>query len=59
MDGQPSIAIWNYKFCWEIPIFTEIAQANGGNDIEEAVITAPLHFSDEQRTAMRYSNIHC
>lgn len=34
--------------------FTEIAQANGGNDIEEAVITVPLHFSDEQKTAIRY-----
>lgn len=31
----------------------EIAQANGGNDIEDAVITVPLHFSDEQRVAMR------
>lgn len=36
-------------------LFSEIAQANGGNDIEEAVITVPLHFNDEQRTAMRYS----
>ncbi|XP_020606283.1 heat shock 70 kDa protein 14-B-like [Orbicella faveolata] len=31
----------------------EIAQANGGNDIEEAVITIPLHFNDEQRAAIR------
>ena len=35
-------------------LFTEIAQANGGNDVEEAVITVPLHFSDKQRTAIRY-----
>ena len=35
-------------------LFLEIAQANGGNDIEDAVITVPLHFSDEQRVAMRY-----
>lgn len=35
-------------------LFTEIAQANGGNDIEEAVITVPLHFNDEQRAAIRY-----
>ncbi|CAH3104805.1 unnamed protein product [Pocillopora meandrina] len=31
----------------------EISQANGGNDIEEAVITAPLHFSNEQKTEIR------
>ena len=36
-------------------LFTEIAQANGGNDIEEAVITVPFHFNDEQRAAIRYS----
>ena len=35
-------------------LFLEIAQANGGNDITDAVITVPLHFSDEQRVAMRY-----
>ncbi|XP_068710647.1 heat shock 70 kDa protein 14-B-like [Montipora foliosa] len=31
----------------------EIARANGGNGISEAVITVPFHFSDEQKTAMR------
>jgi len=31
----------------------EIAQGNSGSEIDEAVITVPLHFSDEQRTAMR------
>ncbi|XP_044172882.1 heat shock 70 kDa protein 14-like [Acropora millepora] len=31
----------------------EIAQANGGNDIDEAVITVPFHFNDKQRTATR------
>ncbi|KAJ7383631.1 Heat shock 70 kDa protein 14 [Desmophyllum pertusum] len=31
----------------------EIARANGGSDIEEAVITVPLHFNDEQRAATR------
>lgn len=35
-------------------LFTEIARANGGNDIEEAVITIPLHFNDEQRAAIKY-----
>ena len=35
-------------------LLPEIAQAKGGNDIEEAVITVPFHFSDDQRTAMRY-----
>ena len=34
--------------------FPEIAQANGGNDIEEAVITVPLHFNEDQRAAIRY-----
>lgn len=37
-------------------ICTEISQANGGNDIEEAVITAPLHFSNEQKTEIRWIN---
>lgn len=32
---------------------SEIAQANGGNDIDEAVITVPFHFDDKQRTATR------
>ena len=32
---------------------SEIAQANGGNDIDEAVITVPFHFNDKQRTATR------
>ena len=36
-------------------MFSEIAQGNSGSEIDEAVITVPLHFSDEQRTAMRYS----
>lgn len=31
----------------------EISQANGGNDIEEAVITTPLHFTHEQKTEIR------
>ena len=39
-------------FCFVL-FFKEIAQANGGNDIEEAVITAPLHFNDEQKTEIR------
>lgn len=40
-------------------LFLEIAQANGGNDIEDAVITVPLHLSDEQRVAMRYILFIC
>ncbi|PFX31560.1 Heat shock 70 kDa protein 14-B [Stylophora pistillata] len=31
----------------------KISQANGGNDIEEAVITTPLHFTHEQKTEIR------
>lgn len=34
-------------------LLSEIARANGGNGISEAVITVPFHFSDEQKTAMR------
>lgn len=31
----------------------EIVQGNGGNDIQDTVITVPLLFNEDQRTAMR------
>lgn len=46
-------------YCFYCFLFAEIARANGGSDIEEAVITVPLHFNDEQKTATRYSIIVC
>ena len=44
-----------YRFFWHnfTVLPSEIAQANGGNDIDEAVITVPFHFNDKQRTATR------
>lgn len=47
--------LWQFEFR-DFFICTEISQANGGNDIEEAVITAPLHFSNEQKTEIRWIN---
>lgn len=55
-EGKSCSLFSAFRFVIDVlHVLPEIAQAKGGNDIEEAVITVPFHFSDEQRTAMRYS----